>query len=55
MTIQQPPNDETPTPVPERGPGRAPNDTPDEPAPSAPGPDPPPLSTPRAAAGPGMG
>jgi hypothetical protein len=47
MTIQQPPNDEMPPPVPETGPTPVPIDTPDEPEQRAPGADHPPMGAPR--------
>ncbi len=48
MTIQQPPNDETPPPVPETDPTPRPIDTPDEEMPEqrAPGVNEPPMGTP---------
>ena len=53
MTIQQPPNDEVPPPPSDEDDPR-PIDTPDEPEQRAPGPDQPPLSTPRDEPDPGM-
>ena len=47
MSIQQPPNDETPLPVPEPDPTPTPIDTPDEPEQRAPGAEQLPLGAPR--------
>jgi hypothetical protein len=49
MTIQTPPNDDMPPPVPETDPTPVPIDTPDDPEPEqrAPGADQPPLGAPR--------
>ena len=47
MTIQHPPNDEMPPPIPEREPDPTPIDTPDVPEQRAPGADQPPLGAPR--------
>ncbi len=47
MTIQPPPDDETPPPVPETDPTPVPIGTPDEPEQRAPGANEPPLGAPR--------
>ena len=47
MTIQQPPNDETPPAVPETDPTPIPVGTPDDPEQRAPGPETTPMGAPR--------
>jgi hypothetical protein len=54
MTIQTPPNDDTPPPTPETDPTPTPIDTPADPEQRAPGADEPPLGAPRDEGDPGF-